>query len=83
MKAEAIYHNYLIGNNSESTTIYPNIPPEIHNNSMIIDMPGNPFLIQDSTILVPSTDYSISTSSFKLSKKSRMFMSVLSSLSNI
>lgn len=40
MKADAIFHDYVIGDNYESATVYPNIPPEIDDGCMIIDMPG-------------------------------------------
>lgn len=40
MKAEVQYFNAKIGNNYDSTTVYPNIPSEYDDDCLVIDMPG-------------------------------------------
>jgi GTPase SAR1 family protein len=69
MRAEALFHNYIIGNNFDSTTVYPNIPPEIKDDCLIIDMPGSTVFTQASTTAAPSTVSSTSTSCAKHSRK--------------
>ncbi len=62
MKPEAKIFDALIGNSYESTTVYPNIPTELGEDKvLIIDMPGNPFIIKALVTPDLPIDYSIST----------------------
>jgi GTPase SAR1 family protein len=46
MKPEAKIFDALIGNDYQSTTVYPNIPTELgEDNVLVIDMPGTPSTI--------------------------------------
>lgn len=71
MKPELLYFNAKIGNSYDSTTVYPNIPPQTDDGCLVIDLPGTPLPIKASTTHARSTGYSISTSFKKPSKRSR------------
>jgi GTPase SAR1 family protein len=45
MRPEIQFFNAYIGNNYDSTTVYPNIPTEIgEDHVMVIDLPGTPLV---------------------------------------
>ena len=58
MKPEAKIFDAQIGNNYDSTTVYPNIPTELgEDDVLIIDMPGNSSPIQVSVTRDIDIDY--------------------------